>query len=153
MAKYLKPQYKELSRLFNSITGAHQLWELWEDGMTMFALMISNTVDKRYYEKREKDKFVNVADLKRKLRYWGKSRGASKQSIESLMETIGRIPYSVKAELEATLETEPVKRGKWIRTSEPCATTPVQHCSECGASTNYDLPFCPDCGAKMEGGT
>lgn len=60
MAKYLKPQYKELNRLFNSITGAHQLWELWEDGMTMFALMISNTVDKRYYEKREKMLFKEV---------------------------------------------------------------------------------------------
>lgn len=60
MAKYLKPQYKELNRLFNSITGAHQLWELWEDGMTMFALMISNTVDKRYYEKREKE-YLNIA--------------------------------------------------------------------------------------------
>lgn len=37
----------------------------------------------------DKDKFVNVADLKRKLRYWGKSRGASKQSIESLMRLSG----------------------------------------------------------------
>ena len=54
---------------------------------------------------------------------------------------------------QPTIEAEPVKRGKWIRTSESCATTPVQHCSECGVSTNYDLPFCPDCGAKMEGVT
>lgn len=59
MAKYLKPQYKELNRLFNSITGAHQLWELWEDGMTMFALMISNAVDKRFYDKRENE-YLNI---------------------------------------------------------------------------------------------
>ena len=94
----------------------------------------------------DKDKYVNVADLKRKLRYWSKSRGASKQSVESLMETIGRIPYSVKAELETTLEAEPVRFGRWEVGGV---------CSKCGF-THDDFAvkwfsYCPNCGTRMDG--
>lgn len=54
MAKIItKSQYKELVRLYSSIMGAHQLWELWEDSMIMFACAISNSVDKRYKAERE----------------------------------------------------------------------------------------------------
>lgn len=53
----------------------------------------------------DKDKFVNIADLKSKLRYWCKTRGMEKAGRDSLMETIKRIPYTVRAELENTLET------------------------------------------------
>ena len=48
-----KKQYTEIVKMFNSLTGARQLWELWEDAMIMFATMLSNAVDKRYYDKRE----------------------------------------------------------------------------------------------------
>lgn len=64
----------------------------------------------------DKDIFVNVADLKAKLRYWCKTRGMAKVSQDSLMETIKRIPYTVKSDIESTLEAEPVKR--WIPCSE-----------------------------------
>ena len=50
-----KPQYTQIVKLFNKLTGARQLWELWQDGITMFALMISNTVDSRYRDEREKE--------------------------------------------------------------------------------------------------
>ena len=53
----------------------------------------------------DKDKYVNIADLKAKLRYWCKSRGASKQMQESLMDTIKRIPYTVRADISETLDT------------------------------------------------
>ena len=53
MAKVTKQQYTGLVKLYNSLIGSHQLWELWQDSMTMFALAISNTVDHRYYDKRE----------------------------------------------------------------------------------------------------
>ena len=53
----------------------------------------------------DKDKFVNIADLKAKLRYWCKTRGMEKAGQDSLMETIKRIPYTVKADIESTLET------------------------------------------------
>ena len=42
----------------------------------------------------DKDKFVNIADLKAKLRYWCKARGMTKAAQDSLMETIKRIPYN-----------------------------------------------------------
>lgn len=50
------------------------------------------------------------------------------------------------------IDAEPVKHGRWIRTSENVSTTQVQHCSECGHNTNYDFPYCSNCGAKMDGG-
>ena len=62
----------------------------------------------------DKDKFVNIADLKAKLRYWCKSRSASKTVQESLMETIKRIPYTIRAEISETLE---IGSG-WIPCSE-----------------------------------
>lgn len=53
MAKVTKQQYTGLVKMYNSLIGSHQLWELWQDSMTMFALAISNSVDGRYREKRE----------------------------------------------------------------------------------------------------
>lgn len=55
-----KQQYTEIVKLFNALTGARQIWELWEDAMIMFATMLSNAVDKRFYDKRE-EMFKNVA--------------------------------------------------------------------------------------------
>lgn len=54
----------------------------------------------------DKDKFVNIADLKAKLRYWCKTRGMTKAAQDSLMETIKRIPYTVKTDINATIETD-----------------------------------------------
>ena len=62
----------------------------------------------------DKDKYVNIADLKARLRYWCRSRGASKQMQESLMETIKRIPYTIRADISETLEIE----NGWIPCSE-----------------------------------
>lgn len=53
----------------------------------------------------DKDKFVNIADLKAKLRYWCKTRGMAKTAQDSLMEVIKRIPYTIKADIKSTLET------------------------------------------------
>lgn len=53
MAKVTKQQYTGIVKMCNSLIGSHQLWELWQDSMTMFALSISNTVDARFREKRE----------------------------------------------------------------------------------------------------
>lgn len=53
MAKVTKQQYAGIVKMYNSLIGSHQLWELWQDSMTMFALSISNTVDGRYRDKRE----------------------------------------------------------------------------------------------------
>ncbi len=55
-----RPQYTNVVKLFNKLTGARQLWELWQDGITMFALAISNTVDHRFRDKREQE-YVEIA--------------------------------------------------------------------------------------------
>lgn len=60
MAKNLKQQYSQIVKLFNSMIGAHQLWELWEDAMTILALMLSNAIDKRFFNQREKE-YMNLA--------------------------------------------------------------------------------------------
>ena len=59
----------------------------------------------------DKDKYVSIKDLKAKLRYWCKSRGASKQAQESLIEIIKHIPYTVRADISETLDST-----RWI----PC---------------------------------
>lgn len=61
----------------------------------------------------DKDKYVSIADLKAKLRYWCKSRGASKQTMGSLIEIINRIPYTVRADISETLDST-----GWIPCSE-----------------------------------
>lgn len=53
VTKVTKQQYAGIVKMYNSLIGSHQLWELWQDSMTMFALSISNTVDSRFREKRE----------------------------------------------------------------------------------------------------
>lgn len=47
------------------------------------------------------------------------------------------------------IELEPVKHGEWIADDYEC-----NHCSECGYEHDvpeYVTPYCPGCGAKMEG--
>lgn len=53
MAMVVKPQYKHVVELFNKLIGAHQMWELWEDAMMMYACSISNVLDDRYRKDRE----------------------------------------------------------------------------------------------------
>ena len=53
VAMVIKPQYKHIIQLFNRLTGAHLLWEVWEDAIIMFACTISNTLDTRFRDKRE----------------------------------------------------------------------------------------------------
>lgn len=55
---------------------------------------------------------------------------------------------------QPTIEAEPVRRGKWLHTED--YITISGQCSECGwvsAVGETDvagMPYCPNCGAKME---
>lgn len=82
-----KRQYTEIVKLFNSLTGARQLWELWEDAMILFATMLSNAVDKRFYDKRE-EMFRNVA---------GKY---SEKEIQTFLQIFAEIVNQLEAEPE-----------------------------------------------------
>ena len=39
----VKPQYKELVKLFDSLTGSKSLWQVFNDCIEMFAISIQNT--------------------------------------------------------------------------------------------------------------
>lgn len=56
----MKTQYQGIVKLFSELRGKWQLWELWQDAITMFAISISNTVDKRFTEQREQE-YLNIA--------------------------------------------------------------------------------------------
>lgn len=44
---------KELVRTFDDACGSHNRWEVWSDSMVMYAISISNAVDKAHAERRE----------------------------------------------------------------------------------------------------
>lgn len=59
-----------------------------------------------------------------------------------------------------TVDAEPVKHGRWIGINEYCKKngyTPsglgnYYWCSECGKAEPKTSDWCPNCGAKMDGG-
>lgn len=49
-----------------------------------------------------------------------------------------------------TVNAEPIKHGKWIKHGGD--KYPYYDCSECGNGDNMAMPYCAECGAKMDGG-
>ena len=47
--------------------------------------------------------------------------------------------------LAPTIDAEPIRHGRWIDCSNGWM------CSECEQDNTYDKPYCPNCGAKMDG--
>lgn len=45
---------KEFIKLFDTLTGTHSRWEVWKDMVVIMATAISNAVDKRFFDEREK---------------------------------------------------------------------------------------------------
>ena len=101
------------------------------------------------------DKYVKLADVKRKLRYIFKAYGVGGFVREKVERALNNLPHSVKGDLETTLkatDVQPVKHGRWIITDD------VEHfiaiCSECGRTEDSrgikDMPYC-HCGARMDG--
>ena len=58
---------------------------------------------------------------------------------------------AVNMAIEA-LQAEPVRHGEWIDKQKPnIHYIPPYNCSECGGA-GYGTDYCPNCGAKMDGG-
>lgn len=104
----------------------------------------------------DKEKYVNLAELKRKVRYWSKTRGMSDSSLQNFLSMISNLPVTVKCDLETTLdeEIEIVKHGHLI--DLPKALNPSERpvkCSVCGTVTSlyygYKPRYCSNCGAKF----
>lgn len=85
-----KQEYKEIVKKYNSLCGAHQLWELWQDSMTMYALAISNAVDRRFREQREKA----YADIAHKY---------TKEEMQVFPQIFGEIVMQLEANPEQDL--------------------------------------------------
>lgn len=61
------------------------------------------------------DKYVKLADVKRKLRYIFNAYGVNGFVKEKIKRALNDLPYSVKGDLETTLEAadvQPVKYGR-----------------------------------------
>lgn len=54
---------------------------------------------------KDTESYVNVAELKRKLRAWLKYNQSSKQVTDELLGLIKKLPVTVKGQLETTLES------------------------------------------------
>lgn len=50
-----------------------------------------------------------------------------------------------------TIDAVPVVHGRWIDLGRNYYTV-VSQCSECCAKYDFRSPYCPNCGAKMDGG-
>ena len=58
------------------------------------------------------------------------------------------VAWNICADIKAipAADVAPVVRGRWIKgPSNP-------YCSECFVECRDETPFCPNCGAKMDGG-
>lgn len=107
----------------------------------------------------DKERYVNVAELKIKVRHWAKTRGMSNIALQNFTDMIKSLPVTVKGDLETTLEekAEPVKHGHLINL--PKALDPSEQpvmCSVCKSVTSlhhgYKPRYCSDCGAKLDEG-
>ena len=74
------------------------------------------------------------------------------------------IPYQhIKDALLAikAIDVQPVVHGKWIEMRDPWGDDPYYNCSCCndafvlmeGTPKDNNYNFCPNCGARMDGGT
>jgi hypothetical protein len=52
---------------------------------------------------------------------------------------------------QPTIEAEPVRHGRWI--VEYPTGSAFGRCSACKTLGNLDWHYCPNCGAKMDGGS
>ena len=51
-----------------------------------------------------------------------------------------------------TLDLAPVVHGEWKNCGQLSKTTWLHRCSLCGCPQDYAHNYCPNCGAKMDGG-
>lgn len=73
---------------------------------------------------------------------------------------VSRKAIPVKSIEEApTIEAEPVRHGRWFgwHGDKRCKDGEYRHfryyeCSECGRRSDIKTNYCPNCGAKMDGG-
>lgn len=85
------------------------------------------------------DIFLSKRVLKKKLAYVFSTWGVMSPIRKSINEAI---------EKSVAADVAPVAHGEWVYDEFD-----IPHCSECGHEVMPNLisPFCPNCGAKMDG--
>lgn len=71
---------------------------------------------------------------------------------DTLLELADKIPI---------VEAEPIRHGRWLEKTKHFSLDSkneevfwwVDYCSECEYTTNHRHNYCPNCGAKMDGGS
>lgn len=63
-------------------------------------------------------------------------------SIDAVLKTI---------DFAQTIDAEPVRRGEWLEAEKGVFPAYCGKCSECGVTREREN-YCPNCGAKMNGG-
>ncbi len=81
-------------------------------------------------------------DLTKCQKYGNKTSEQLRQSYDTLMI------YEIAMEIDdaPAADVQPIRRGEWIY-----GENDVPHCSECGTEPKEISPYCPNCGAKMDG--
>ena len=98
-------------------------------------IVVHGTVDKPYYE----ISYYDTTDKKWHIGY-------SSYALENVVKWLNECFEAIET------DTEPVKHGKWDDSFD--GITP--YCTICGKTHNCmkrTPPFCPNCGARMDGDT
>lgn len=72
------------------------------------------------------------------------------ESPENVHKSIGATLNIVKE--MPTIEAEPVRHGEWIKCFGNRYIFCIYVCSECKCPNPMKTKYCPNCGAKMDGG-
>lgn len=87
------------------------------------------------------DKYISVTEVRKKLYYIFRAYGVSEIVKQAILNAIKKI---------TSADGAPVKCGKWMKIQN------FARCSECRHEVNWGSkdflsPYCPNCGAKMDG--
>lgn len=105
----------------------------------------------------DKEKYINLAELKKEVRYWAKTRIMSNSYLQDFSSMINNLPVTVKGDLETTLgEAKAKPVGEWVY-ADKIAGMRYYRCSICATGYNTIANeneinwwrFCPRCGSKM----
>ena len=95
------------------------------------------------------EKFIKISDLKKKLNYIFREYGVNPQMRKTINEAINKIPYTIKGDLETTLESADVQE---VVRCEDCEYYDMQncYCEMLDFNTPSDDFYCRE-GTRMDG--
>lgn len=89
-------------------------------------------------------RLIDAEKVKRKIKYIARTYGISESTRNKLLNAVD----------DSIVDAEPVRHGKWIVKDDIYFV-----CSECSELSDYECDgthkqslYCPNCGAKMDGG-